>query len=130
MNGRVSATNFSVGGIGSGEGGGGAGAAIVGVGATVGAADGVGDADGAAVGACTGLVVLLAVDDERVAAWVAIAAPLSILPAADLVPPRDPRPALLLVPEHDQFRTPASAAELTAVDRAIEPMLRLVEDAE
>ena len=31
-----------------------------------------------------------------------------------MVAARDDRPTLLLVPEHDQFRSPDSAAELTA----------------
>ena len=61
-----------------------------------------------------GAETALAVGDARVTGWVAVAAPLSILPADDLVPARDPRPALLLVPEHDQFRDPSSATEVTA----------------
>jgi alpha/beta superfamily hydrolase len=49
----------------------------------------------------------LAVDDERVTAWFAVAPPLrreSDYPAAT-----DPRPKLVVAPEHDQFRSPDSA---------------------
>lgn len=57
--------------------------------------------------------VTLAVDDPRVAGWCAVAAPLGgragpPIPAADL------RPAVLLAPEHDQFRPPDAARAATA----------------
>lgn len=60
------------------------------------------------VGWSFGADVSLSVDDERLAGWVAIAAPLRILPIAELVAQWDPRPKLLLQPEHDQFRDPVS----------------------
>ena len=49
----------------------------------------------------------LAVVDERLTAWFAVAPPLrrdSDYPAAT-----DPRPKLVAIPEHDQFRSPSSA---------------------
>lgn len=57
----------------------------------------------------------LSVVDPRLAGWVAIAPPLRILPLAELssAAGADPRPKLLIVPEHDQFRTPDAAAEAT-----------------
>jgi alpha/beta superfamily hydrolase len=62
-----------------------------------------------------GADVSLAVGDERLAAWIAIAPPLRFRPAADYdVVGADPRPKLLIVPEHDEFRSPSSAAEATA----------------
>ena len=56
------------------------------------------------------------VADERLAGWVAIAPPLRILPLDELTTASgtDPRPKLLIVPEHDQFRPPEAAAEATA----------------
>lgn len=66
-----------------------------------------------------GADVALSVPDPRLAGWVLIAPPLRFRPAAD---PEtvglDPRPKLLVVPEHDEFRSPASAAEATAGWRA------------
>jgi len=58
----------------------------------------------------------LAVTDTRIAAWIACAPPLRILPLDDLsnAAGNDPRPKLLIVPEHDQFCTPDAAAEATA----------------
>jgi hypothetical protein len=57
----------------------------------------------------------LSVADERLAGWVAIAPPLRILPLDELTTASgtDPRPKLLIVPEHDQFRPPDAAAEAT-----------------
>lgn len=57
----------------------------------------------------------LSVADERLAGWVAIAPPLRILPLEELTAAsgNDPRPKLLIVPEHDQFRPPDAAAEAT-----------------
>ena len=49
----------------------------------------------------------LAVGDERATAWFAVAPPLRR--PAELVAARDPRPKLLAIPEHDQFRSPESA---------------------
>lgn len=63
-------------------------------------------------GADTSLSVL----DPRIRAWLACAPPLRILPLDDLTAAAgsDPRPKLLIVPEHDQFRDPSSAIEATA----------------
>ncbi|MEO1065244.1 MAG: hypothetical protein AAFZ07_27835 [Actinomycetota bacterium] len=60
-----------------------------------------------------GADVSLAVDDDRHAGWLAVAAPLA---SAGDGPPAatDARPKRLLVPEHDQFRDPDAAAEATA----------------
>lgn len=58
----------------------------------------------------------LAVIDARIDGWVAIAPPLRILPLDELTVASgsDARPKLLIVPEHDQFRTPDAAADATA----------------
>jgi alpha/beta superfamily hydrolase len=56
----------------------------------------------------------LAVNDERVAGWCAVAPPLRVVKTEDMVAAGDPRPKLLVVPEHDQFRSPGSAQEATA----------------
>ena len=68
------------------------------------------------VGYSFGSVVCLGVDDESVLGWVGIAPPLTFdfepgLPAA-----RDARPKLLLVPEHDQYCTPAAALGIVECD--------------
>jgi alpha/beta superfamily hydrolase len=55
-----------------------------------------------------------AVGDERVAGWCAMAPPLRVVKMEDMVAARDPRPKLLVVPEHDQYRPPDSAREATA----------------
>jgi alpha/beta superfamily hydrolase len=47
----------------------------------------------------------LSVDDGRIAGWVGIAPPLRYSSALDTVA-RDPRPKLLVLAEHDEFRTP------------------------
>jgi len=71
-----------------------------------------------------GADVALAVDDDSVAGWLAVAAPLAILDPANMAAATADKPKRLLVPEHDQFRTPASAAELTKgwPDCEIEPV--------
>lgn len=91
--------------------------------------------------------VTLAVDDPRVAGWCAVAAPLGER-AGGPVAAADPRPTVLLAPEHDQFRPPddarAAAAGWTATrveavpgtdhsllgrtDRVAEACLRLLRD--
>lgn len=60
-----------------------------------------------------GADTLLAVPDDRAAGWVAVAPPLRRPAELDVVG-RDPRPKLLVVPEHDQFRTPASAEAIVS----------------
>jgi alpha/beta superfamily hydrolase len=58
-----------------------------------------------------GADVALSVRDARAAGWFAVAAPLRNL--GDLTATAtDPRPKLLVVPEHDQFRPPDSAREV------------------
>jgi alpha/beta superfamily hydrolase len=56
----------------------------------------------------------LAVGDERLAGWCAIAPPLRIVKVEQMVAAHDPRPKLLVVPEHDQYRSPDSAREVVA----------------
>jgi alpha/beta superfamily hydrolase len=58
----------------------------------------------------------LSIIDPRIAAWIACAPPLRILPLEELTAAAgdDPRPKLLIIPEHDQFRDPESAIEATA----------------
>ncbi len=66
------------------------------------------------VGWSFGADVSLAAAHDALAGWVAIAAPLAIVAPDEMTAPQDERPKLLLVPEHDQYRSPADAAELTA----------------
>ena len=61
-----------------------------------------------------GADVSLTVGDPTHHGWVAVAAPLRIVPPAEMAAPSDTRPKLLVVPELDQFRSPAAAAEATA----------------
>lgn len=63
------------------------------------------------VGYSFGAAVVLGVDDERVAGWVAVAPPLG--PGTSAAVGHDPRPKRLLVPEHDQFCPPATARRVT-----------------
>ncbi|MCC5952649.1 MAG: alpha/beta hydrolase [Acidimicrobiia bacterium] len=53
-----------------------------------------------------GADVSLAVTDERLAGWCAIAPPLRILDEDLFLAAHDQRPKLLVVPEHDQFNPP------------------------
>lgn len=61
-----------------------------------------------------GADVSLAVDHERLVGWMPVAAPLGVVPIDEMVAPGSAKPVRLLVPEHDQFRTPAAAAETTS----------------
>lgn len=63
-----------------------------------------------------GADVSLSLSDPRVDGWVGIAPPLRILPLDELAAAAgaDPRPTLLIVPEHDEFRPPDAAREATA----------------
>jgi alpha/beta superfamily hydrolase len=65
------------------------------------------------VGYSFGADVALGVDDPRAAGWVAVAPPLRFggtpAPAGG-----DPRPALVLVPEHDAYSSPARTRAATA----------------
>lgn len=56
----------------------------------------------------------LALADPRPVGFVLVAPPLRIVGAEDRAIAADPRPKLLLVPEHDQYRPPASALAETA----------------
>lgn len=74
-----------------------------------------------------GADVALAVDnvavggsDVAVAGWLAVAAPLGIVPVEEMAAGASDSPKHLLVPEHDQFRSPAAAAELTAAWKSSE----------
>lgn len=63
-------------------------------------------------GGDTSLTVL----DQRIRAWLPCAPPLRIVPLDEITAAAgvDPRPKVLIVPEHDQFRDPAAAREATA----------------
>lgn len=58
----------------------------------------------------------LTVVDDRIDAWLPCAPPLRIVPLEEITAAAgvDPRPKVLIVPEHDSFRDPASAIEATA----------------
>lgn len=58
--------------------------------------------------------VSLATGHDGLAAWIGIAAPLRIVDPASMGAAADPRPKLLLVPEYDQFRSPAEAAQIAS----------------
>jgi alpha/beta superfamily hydrolase len=60
-----------------------------------------------------GADVILAVDEDC-AGWFAVAAPLAIVSVDEMAAAAAAAPKLLVVPEHDQFRSPASAREVTA----------------
>jgi len=66
------------------------------------------------VGWSFGADVALASDAPGVSGWIAVAPPLSIVEPTEMVAPAQARPTVLLVPEHDMFRSPASAAEEVA----------------
>ena len=63
-------------------------------------------------GGDTSLMVL----DARIRAWLPCAPPLRIVPVEEIARAAgaDPRPKVLIVPEHDEFRDPSSAREATA----------------
>lgn len=58
--------------------------------------------------------VSLAAGHDALSAWIGIAAPLRIVDPASMGAAADPRPKLLLVPEHDQFRSPAEATDIAS----------------
>jgi alpha/beta superfamily hydrolase len=62
-----------------------------------------------------GADVSLSVTDPSIDGWVAIAPPLRVLPVEELAAAAgdDPRPTVLVVPEHDEFRPPESARAAT-----------------
>jgi alpha/beta superfamily hydrolase len=62
-----------------------------------------------------GADVSLSMTDERLDGWIGIAPPLRILPREEIgaAAGSDPRPKLLIIPEHDQFLVPDAAAVAT-----------------
>ena len=54
-----------------------------------------------------GADVAATISDPRLAGWLLVAPPLRTVPIADMQAGADPRPKLILVPEHDQFSPPA-----------------------
>ncbi len=66
--------------------------------------------------------IALACDHPAVVGWLAVAAPLAVVPVESMRAGLDPRPVWLAMAEHDQFRTVDDAEHLTAtwVDRRIE----------
>ena len=64
------------------------------------------------VGWSFGADVALSVRDERIGAWLAIAPPLRFATDLDALS-TDPRPKLLALAQHDEFRDPASVVEDT-----------------
>jgi uncharacterized protein len=60
-----------------------------------------------------GADVALAVDVERAAGWFGVAPVLAVVEPSTMTAARDPRPKVLLVPEHDQWCPPAEAAART-----------------
>ena len=67
-----------------------------------------------------GADVALAVDHPAIDGWCGVAPPLRIVDPATMPAATDARPVLLLCPEHDQYRPPAAAAEVTAAWTAAE----------
>jgi alpha/beta superfamily hydrolase len=65
------------------------------------------------VGWSFGADMALSVHDSRVAGWVGIAPPLRFSPATDAIG-HDPRPKLLVLAQHDEFRAPAEIEAATA----------------
>ena len=69
----------------------------------------------AVIGYSFGAAVAGMVTGPRITGWVLIAAPLGMVgPGESLPVGTDPRPKLLLVPEHDQYCPPPAATEVTA----------------
>jgi len=61
-----------------------------------------------------GADVALTVDDPRLAGWFLISPPIRVVPVDSMVAAHDARAKLLAVAEHDEYRPPASAREITA----------------
>ncbi len=72
-----------------------------------------------------GADVALTVLDPRLAGWVLVAPPLRVVAVEAMVAAHDPRPKLLIVPEHDQFNPPEVAepavADWTDTEVAVVP---------
>ena len=58
--------------------------------------------------------VSLATEHPTIDRWCAIAAPLRVIDPSTMAAATDPRPKLLCVPEHDEFRPPAAAEAIVA----------------
>jgi hypothetical protein len=67
-----------------------------------------------AVGYSFGAWIALGLDDERLAATVAIAPPLAVMPST----PRPAVPTLVLTPAHDQFSPPEASEQVVQAWRA------------
>ena len=68
----------------------------------------------ALIGWSFGADMALGIDDHRIVGWVGIAPPMRFRPERDYdVLGRDPRPKLLVLAAHDEFRTPAEIADAT-----------------
>jgi alpha/beta superfamily hydrolase len=65
------------------------------------------------VGYSFGADIATTIGEPAVAGWVLVAPPLRIVTPAAMVIAADPRPKLLLVPEHDQFDPPERARGLS-----------------
>jgi uncharacterized protein len=61
-----------------------------------------------------GADVALTVIDPGLSGWVLVAPPLRVVAPEAMVAAQDPRPKLLIVPEHDQFNPPAQAEPAVA----------------
>jgi alpha/beta superfamily hydrolase len=68
----------------------------------------------ATVGWSFGGDVSLATDYDAIERRCAIAAPLAVIEPEEMAAATDDRPTLLLVPEHDEFRSPSNARETVA----------------
>lgn len=58
--------------------------------------------------------VSLAVDDPHLTGWAAVAPPLRIVDPSEMVAPTDPRPKLVVLAAHDQFRPAREAGQIVA----------------
>jgi alpha/beta superfamily hydrolase len=61
-----------------------------------------------------GADVSMAVDEPDAAGWFAVAPVLAVVDPAEMAAGRDPRPVLILAPEHDQFTPPEVVRQRTA----------------
>lgn len=68
----------------------------------------------ATVGWSFGGDVSLATEHPAIDGWCAVAAPLHVIEPSTMAAAVDPRPKLLCVPEHDEFRPPSEAEAIVA----------------
>jgi alpha/beta superfamily hydrolase len=66
------------------------------------------------IGWSFGADVSLATTHPAIDGWIAIAPPLRVIEPSEMAAATDPRPAVLLTGEHDAFRPPDEARNLTA----------------